>query len=131
MSDGYSFKNELIRGSSVTIGASATNTVVSNVFRITASDSLYFLAKLKSTTTTSTTGITAKLQESYDGSTWEDVGNRAQVTITTNGTWEISLIATDSSDAAQLPLWPLGRLVVSTGADDAVTITECWISRRT
>lgn len=131
MSNGYTSKNEQLRGASVVIGASATDTVVSNVFRLSQMDSLNFLCIVKAASVTSTTGITAKLQHSHDGgTTWADVGNRAQATIAANGNATISIVATDSSDAAQLPLWTLGRVVVSTGADDAVTITEVWVAKR-
>lgn len=130
MSDGYKFKNVVKDGASQVVGASATNQVVSNVFPMSTQDSLYFLAKIVCTTVTAAAGITAKLQESWNGATWEDVGNRAQVSVTTDGNFEISILATDSSDAAQLPIWALGRIVVTTGAGDAVTVTEVWISRR-
>jgi hypothetical protein len=131
VSDGYKSKNYALRGAAKSVGASETATVVSDVFPISSRDSLDILIKIKCSAVTSTTGITAKLQESWNGgSDWEAVGNRAQATVTGNGTVEISLIHTDTSDAAQLPLWPLGRIVVDSGADDAVTVDEVWVSRR-
>lgn len=126
----YVAKNELLNGASQAVTASQTAKVVSNVFRITAQDSLNFLCRVKAASTTVAAAITAKLQESWDGTNWEAVGNRAQVSITADGTFEISLVATDTSDAAQLPLWPQARVVIDTGAGDAVTITEVWVTKR-
>lgn len=131
MSDGYKTKNYIKRGQSVVVGASETDTIVTDPWSVSSQDSLYTLIKLKCTTVTVAAAITAKLQHSWDGgTTWEAVGNRAQVTVTADGVFLISVISTDTSDAAQLPLWPLARLTLTTGAGDAATVTEVWVSRR-
>ena len=128
MSDGYKYKNVVLSGQSQTV-ANATAAVTAP-FGMSTQDSLYFLCKVVVASVTAGSGITAKLQESYDGSTWEDVGNRAQVSVTGNGAFEISMIATDTSDAAQLPIWPLCRVAVTAASDATATVTEVWVSRR-
>ena len=127
MTEGHYTKNVLLNGAAQVVGESVTAQAVSNEFRINAEDSLNFRMSILTTTSTVAVGITAKLQHSWDGgATWFAVGSRAQVAITGDDSFEISLVVTDTSDAAQLPLYPLGRLVIDTGAGDAVTITEIW-----
>lgn len=127
---GYVFF-EVIKPSLAAIGASATDSVISKEFNITPADSLNFTARIKCSSVTAATGITIKLQESANGgTTWEDVGNRAQVSVSGNGWVEIAIVNTDSSDAAQLPLLNRLRLTITTGAGDAATIDSVLVSRR-
>lgn len=134
MSEGHYAKNQILvtaLGAGKVLGASETATVVSREFRISAADSLNFRMAIKVSTVTVAAAVTAKLQHSWNGgTTWAAVGNRAQVAITADGVFEISLVATDTSDAAQLPLYPLARLVCDTGGGDAVTFDEIWVVHR-
>lgn len=121
-------KNVLKNGTSVTIGASETDTVVSKTFDITDRDSVCFTVDLIAASGTYTTGITAKIQSTPDGGTnWIDSGT---VAISADGIVSLALDITQESDTSKLPLRGVGRIVVSSGASDAVTITAVYISRR-
>lgn len=130
MSDGYKSVSMLLAGAAQAVAQSQTNQAVTKSFMMSSEDSLFFLAKIKTSSTTVAAAITAKLQESYDGSTWEDVGSPANVSITGDGTFEISLNNGVAADAAVLPTWQHCRVVVTTGAGDSVTIDNVWVSRR-
>lgn len=106
----------------ITIGASATNTVVTvPSTAVSHEGALNCILKITSTGVTSATGITAKLQTSTDETgTWVD---SKTATIAANGDSYISLQTTRTADQQYLPLLPLIRVVVSTGAGDAVTIS--------
>ena len=79
---GYTVRNKLLRSAAVSVGASETNTPVSNTFTITAEDSLNFLTQLQLSAVSQTTGLTMKLQHAPDGESWQDVGSSAQATPT-------------------------------------------------
>lgn len=131
MANGYSLRDVLLNGSSVTLGASETDTVVSNTFSLSAADSLEFKVRIKTSSTTVTTAITANLQHQWEESEgFADVGNQAQVSITGDGWFEFKMSVHNSTDEAQLPIAPLGRVVVSSGTSDAVTIDKVLITRR-
>ncbi len=130
MSDGHFIKNELKDAVSQVVGAAATAQAVSKPFRISGQASLYFRAFIICTTVTVAAGVTLKLQHSPDGLNFYDVGNRAQATVTADGNYEITLVVTDASDAVQLPLYPYGQIVCTTGAGDAATITACYVVHR-
>lgn len=122
---GYQVKNYLLNGAAQSVGASATAQAVTPTFTITAGDSKNLLVKVVASGVTSTTGITAKLQDSFDGgTTWEDAG---EVDITTDGNFEIEH---DAGEATTGVLWNLGRVVATTGTGDAVTVDAVYVSRR-
>lgn len=77
---GYTQRNRLLRGASVTLGASETNTPITGEFALSAADSLYFLAQVQLSAASLTTGLTFKVQHTADGSNWQDVGSSAQAT---------------------------------------------------
>jgi hypothetical protein len=126
--NGYSARNYLKKGATITLGASETDTVVSEVFRVSAGDSLYLNVYLTADNTTVATGITANLQHSYDGgTTWLDVGSNSQVSITGDADFQIKHKFDETNDQV---MWPMGRVVVSTGAGDAADITAVRVTRR-
>lgn len=128
MANGYVVEDVVKNGASVVLGASETDTVVSNTIRMSAEDSKFMLIRLAVDTTTVATGITANLQHSWDGgTTWEDLGSGAQVSITGDGTFQIEHDYAASNNSLA---WPLARVVVSTGAGDAATVDNVYISRR-
>lgn len=119
--------NYVKRGNSV--GASATNEPVSLAFGINSFQAKNFLAAIVAEGVTSATAITAKLQHSYDdGQTFVDVGDQAQATITGDGVFYIRANIEVAAAAAQLPLFPTVRVVVSSGAGDAATVSAVWVS---
>lgn len=117
------------RPGTVSIGASETNTVISTIFtlnRYQANEA--FKAAVVCSSVTETTGFTFKLQHSYDGgSTWADVGNQFQGTLST-GVATIRGVVNDATDAAQMPIWPVCRIVVSSGSSDALTVDNIYVS---
>ncbi len=123
----YSMPEELLKNTSVVIGASATNTVVSEVINLSDEDSMCFNVDITAASVTAATGITAKIQDSADNSTWND---KKTVAISGNGVVSISLQENVAGDQTHLPLRPRLRIVVSTGAGDAVTISSVRPSRR-
>lgn len=119
-------KEMLLNNTQVAVGASET-TVISEVFH--AQDPLHLLVDIECSSTTVTTGITAKVQDSVDNSTWNTKGSEGNVSITGDGTFTIRLLAENSSDQAELPLRPFVRIVVTSGSSDAVDIDSVMVSR--
>lgn len=122
MPNGWSSKNYAL-GSDVggnTVGASATNTVVSKAFPITAGGATHMVLKIKASAATVAAGITAKLQTAI-GDDWVD---SKTVAITAAGNFYIKLNIEVSGDQTYLPLLNKGQIVITTGAGDSVTITE-------
>jgi hypothetical protein len=105
------------------VGASATNAVVSREFPVTAAGALNMVVALDVSAVTVATGITAKLQSAI-GSVWVDAKTAS---ITTAGRVYIKLNIEVSGDQTHLPLLSKARLVISTGAGDAVTVDKVYV----
>ena len=121
----YQAINRLLRETNVVIGASETDTPITADFAVTPEDSKHIKVAVVATTVTSTTGINARLQDSYDGgTTWTDV---ASVEITAAGTFEIEH---DVSEASTGMMWPLARVIVDSGVSDAATVTAVYVTTR-
>jgi hypothetical protein len=121
---GYAVEDKLLREENQAIGNSAINQVISDVFRMSDEDALNFICRVTSSVTTVGSGITATLQESFDGSNW--VATDKTVAITGNGVFEMAVNAFD----AESPLAPQCRVVITTAADAVTTITNIHITRR-
>ena len=85
MANGYKMNN-LIKGkqSTIAIGASETDTVISEEVAVSAADSKNMAVRIKldsSATLREVTGISFSLQHSPYGTTWEDVGTQADVAV--------------------------------------------------
>lgn len=113
---------------SVAVAEEQTDQVISREFAVSLSGSRNILVGVRCTDVTSTTGITLTLQSSLVGSSgeadWLD-GNTA--TVTAAGWYYIRMNVENSSDQAKLPLGDVGRVTVTTGADDLVTIHEVLV----
>lgn len=121
---GYRPKNYLKKGLAV-IGASETDTPISEPFPITASGSLHLVVAIKAADVTDTTGLAAKLQTSIDGgTTWHDTKT---ADITTDGWVFIKLLAEVAGDQTHLPLLSIGRVVITTGTGDEATISDVQV----
>lgn len=107
-------------GQAQSIGASKTSVRVTRDYSVSPDGAIRHVVVIKASGVTSTTGITAKLQTSVDGSTWVD--SSGTTAITTNGLAYIKLAIEKSGDQTHLPLLPVARVVVSTGTGDAITI---------
>lgn len=120
----YIDSQELLNNTSVVLGASETDTVVSENFNI---DNPLFLAiDITAGSTTVVTGVTAKLQMRSCGGTWID---SKTVSITGNDDFKIELLAQRSGDQQYLPLRKQCRVVVSSGSLDAATISSVIVTK--
>lgn len=128
MANGNSVRNYLKVSGAVTLGASETDTVVSETFAMSAEDSKFCLVRLDTSSVTVTNAVTANLQHSWDGgTTWEDIGTDSQVAIAGNNTYQITHDSTSTNSTIS---WPLARVVVTTGVGDACTVDAVYVSRR-
>lgn len=105
-------------GTSKVVGASQSNLVISREYPITAGGSIHHVVKIVASSVTVSAGITAKLQSAI-GSDWQD---SKTAVISANGIVYIKLNAETAGDQTFLPLLNKGRVVITTGAGDAVTI---------
>jgi len=122
---GYASEDLLINKTQIAVGASETDTPITNPFRISAEDSKALMVNVVCTSVTVTNAITANLQDSVDGGvTWADVKT---VAIAGNGTVEIEINAHDGSDTL---VHPLARITVDSGVSDAVDVDAVWVTRR-
>lgn len=112
--------SDYVLSPAVAVGASAANMVVSKEWPITAGGALNCAIKIVAASVTVGTGITAKLQTAI-GSDWVDAKTAA---VAADGNFYIKLQTTVAADQTFLPLLNKGRIVVTTGAGDAVTITS-------
>jgi len=120
-------KDRLVHEGAKTLGASITNEPVSEVFKVTPGGANEAMrVDLVVSDVTASTGITAKLQQKIVDS-FSDV---ATVSITGNGTFTILINARNDSAGyySLLPLSNLGRVVISTGAGDAVTVDNVYVT---
>lgn len=100
------------------VGASVTNQVISKQFGITAGGAKNIVIAIRASSVTSSAGITAKLQTGVD----QVFQDSKTVAIAANGSVYIKLNVETAGDQTYLPLLPIGQLVITTGAGDAVTI---------
>jgi len=127
MSMKYPAEAVLLNRVNQVVGASATDSAISREFPISEKGCLNILVGLKCASVTAGAGITAKLQSSILGGTSADWIDGNTASITGNGWVYIRMNIQVSGDQAKLPLADVGRLVVTTGAGSAVTITEAYI----
>lgn len=100
------------------VTANQTNLAISREFPITASGSRNLVVAIKTSATTVAAAITAKLQTAVNG-TYQD---SKTVSVTGNGYFFIKLNVEVAGDQTYLPLLNSGKVVITTGAGDAVTI---------
>lgn len=125
----YSAKNVITDGAAtVSVTASQTDAVLTGngsadaftVFNPTA-----FRCDIVVSAITVATAVTAKLQHRFSSAQdWVDAKTLA---LTTTGIKSISLLDTVVADQTHLPLRPLARVVVTTGAGDSLTVTAVWV----
>lgn len=122
---GYVPTRVIKAGDPVSLTASQT-VVVTDTFRVTAEDSLNFLAIFNVSAVSGTVDIT--LEHSADGSNWDAIAKTG--TISGTGRTQFSLLATLAGDQASLPLRPLARFKLATGGGESITVTDIVIARR-
>lgn len=112
-------KNYVISGGQV-VPASQTDYVVSYPMRVSAGGALNSLWFIQVAAVTGT--VTAKLQTGFND-VWVD---SKTVDISATGLAVIKLLATDSGDAAFLPLRSMCRIVVTTAGGEAIAISGVY-----
>ena len=127
MSMKYPAESVLLNETSRLVGAAATNSPISREFPISAKGSLNLLVGIKCESVTVGGGITAKLQSSILGNSDADWLDGNTVSITGNGWFYIRMNVQVTGDQAKLPLADVGRLVLTTGAGSAATVSKAYI----
>ena len=124
----YMMREQLLNDTSVVIGAGETDTPVTGKISITAADATDgMIIDITAGSTTVAAGITAKLQSRFSATGgWED---SKTVSITGDDTFTIKLLPQVTGDQQYIPLRPEIRVVVSSGAGDAATISSVRVSR--
>lgn len=126
MSGGY-IAEQMGLGSTA-VAASTTNAPISKVFPISATGgNTGIRIEVLVSTATSAAAITAKLQHAVSQSdpiAWSDVASVAVPTTASSTYYSIILNACDATDSPLFPLRPNGRVVVTTGVGDSVTVTD-------
>lgn len=122
MANSYSPVESILKTTGITVGASETNTVISQSVGLSAQGSRNVRVDFKVSSTTVATGITAKLQyRSIE--TWTDLaGANASVSITADGEYSLTQCIERSADQPNMPLKKQLRLVITTGVGDTVTV---------
>ena len=123
---GFNNKDFLSKVESIAVIASQTKQAVVNKFRISELDSKEIRVQITSSSVTVTNAITAGLETSYDGGlTWTSVDTQA---IAGNGDVSMTFSYVAGTNNA---LGATGRVVITTGVGDVVTIDKIWITQRT
>ena len=116
---GYSTRNFLLAGVTQAIGNSETDTPVTTNFKISESDADNLMVKIECSSVSAT--ATIKLQHTWNAEDgFEDVSGATVAAA--NGFVEIATTG---------PLWPVGRIVVTTNGSGAVDVDAVYVSRRT
>lgn len=112
-------------GSAVAVAESLTNQVVSQIFPISYMGSKNIRVKVKVSAITVAAAIDFKLQHIDDAvsGTWLSQSKSA-VSLTATGDKYLTFNVEVAGDQADLPLMPHGRIVVTTGAGDSVSISS-------
>lgn len=125
---GYVMKGKVLAGAAVSVGASQSNSVVSELIQISEADSLHFRADFLVSAVSGT--IAAKLQTSDtpgDSNSWVDAKS---VNITGTGRTAYTLLAEVSGDQQYLPLKTFARFVVTTDGGESITIDQIEVKSR-
>lgn len=123
MSNGWSVQERKLSTVSA-LGASLTDSPISEAFPINQNAACRaFVVKIKVSGVTVGGGITAKLQTGIDG---EFVDSKT-VSISGNGNFYIKLLAAAAGDQTYFPLLNTGRVVITTGAGSAITVSKVQI----
>lgn len=124
----HSAKSVLLNNASQAVTASQTNSVLSEVFSLSEADARQLVVDFNVSAITVVAAVTAKLQDSQDGTNWFD---KKTLALTATGWKTIKITDADATNDAQwLPLRHQARLVVTTGVGDSVTVDAVIRSTR-
>jgi len=123
-------KNEILSGSAVSVGASVTKQVISNVMRVSAQDSLHCKFNVVVSASTVAVGINVILQH-FDGLGWVDVdGTNYKISIPNAISAAASNYLEINLDPSKVGnnyiIYPSCRLVITTGAGDSCKIDSIY-----
>ncbi len=122
--------NQILRKLAPSVGASETDLPIAE-FSCDFESALNFRADVVCSSVTAFTGITVKLQHRAVEGAYANLSSaNGSVAVTGNGTFSIVLHVQRAADQADLPLRKQCRLVVTTGAGDAVTFDNIIIQQR-
>ena len=124
----YVAPNEIVNGYPKTLGASETNTVISNVVKLENADKTN-LAVLVTTTAASGT-IEVDLQHSPDGSNaWAAVNTTdCRLSFTSATTQRMFVNSQNTNAKLYLPLFPFVRVVATTAGGESITFSAVNIT---
>lgn len=130
---GYTCDSILLLNTAKAIGASETNTVVSDEHFITPEDSLAieFAVTVSGSDFTS---ATFSIQHSFLGGGSADWNTVAKSAISMAGgadTYYLSFMAQASGDQADMPIRPFVRVVVSSGTGADFSVDQVLVTKRT
>jgi hypothetical protein len=129
-SNAYSPQDALLTGSVPTVlGASVSNQVISKEIALTSGGSQNLRIDLAVSGFTLGAGISVKLQHKSI-SAWSDLaGANASVAITANGEFSITQLMARAADQANMPIKKQVRVLITTGAGSAVTVSAIRVSQ--
>lgn len=120
MTNGYSALDQST-SPSTTVSGVATNSPISQEYRVTGGGSQYHVVKINVSAITVVGSVTAKLQTAI-GSDWVDAKT---ATLTTTGPAYIKINNSASGDQTYCPLLNRARVVITTtNAGDTVTVSS-------
>lgn len=127
MANGYRLEKRILGDAPIAVGAEATAALTGRLIR-SAADAELTTVVATVATITDNTGITLKLQGSWDnGATWMDA---ATLALETAGVKTLHYRAGWDGSVVKDPLPSICRVVVTTGATDAVNISQVLVSKR-
>lgn len=118
---GYPVKS-LLKVDEVVVGASASAQVLGES-GLTGQGSRCIRVNIKAVDVTVATGITVRLQHQIADTYQNLTSANSQVAITADGVYSIKMMIERAADQADMPLSKQLRVVITTGAGDAATIT--------
>jgi len=124
----YVAPNEIINGYPKTLGASETNTVISNVVKLENADKTNLAVLVKTTAASGT--IEVDLQHSPDGTNhWTAVNTTdARLSFTSATTQRMFINPQRTNASTYLPLFPFIRVVATTAGGESITFSDVHVT---
>lgn len=124
----YVAPNEIINGYPKTLGASETNTVISNVVKLEDKDKMGISVLV--TTTAASGTIEVDLQHSPDGSnSWTAVNTTdCRLSFTSATTQRLFVNTLNTNSKSYLPLFPFVRVVATTAGGESITFSAVHVT---
>ena len=118
----YVAPNEILNGYPKTLGASETNTVISNVVRLSNEDKANLAIWV--TTTAASGTVEVDLQHSPDGVSWAAANTTdCRLSFTSATTQRMFVNPQNTNAKLYLPLFPFVRVVATTAGGESITFS--------